>query len=565
MRALERVLPAYGWLRSYKRSDLSGDLFAGLTLAVMLVPQGMAYALLAGLPPIMGLYAGTVPVIVYAMFSSSRYLSPGPVAIVSLLTFSGVSALAEPGSDEYVALALLLSLMVGVIHLVLGIFRIGFMINFLSHPVISGFTSAAAIVIALSQLKYLLGIDLPGDVSTPALLLEALRRIGETNPITLALGLGSIGGLVLLRRYLPRLPGSLLVVAAATLAVYLLDLEEKGVEIVGEVPGVLPNLSLPPLDFAQISALAPTALIITFVGLVESIAVAKAMALRENQKIEPNQELNALGLGNLTAAFFSTYPIAGSFSRTAVNYESGARSQLSSITTALLIVLTLLFLTPLFYYLPNAVLAAIVMVAVYGLIQVREAGSLLRIKRGDGLSFLLTFFLTLLIGVERGLILGALFSILAFIRGTAYPNITELGYVKEQDAFRDLRSHPTAITYPEALIVRFDRSFYFANVSFFEEWLISKTAENPRLRYVFVDCSGVNDMDATAAKVLENVIEGYRGRGIDVRFVGMKGPVRERVKEAGWDEKFEDVARHATMKAALYSVGILTQPKAQAR
>lgn len=565
MRALEKVLPAYGWLRSYKRSDLSGDLFAGLTLAVMLVPQGMAYALLAGLPPIMGLYAGTVPVIVYALFSSSRYLSPGPVAIVSLLTFSGVSTLAEPGSDEYVALALLLALMVGVIHLALGIFRIGFMINFLSHPVISGFTSAAAIVIALSQLKYLLGIDLPSDLSTPGLLAEAVRRVGETNPITVALGLGSIGGLVLLRKYLPRFPGSLLVVVAATLAVYLFDLEERGVEIVGEVPGRLPSLSLPPLDLAQVSALAPTALIITFVGLVESIAVAKAMALRENQKIEPNQELNALGMGNLTAAFFSTYPIAGSFSRTAVNYESGARSQLSSITTALLIVLTLLFLTPLFYYLPNAVLAAIVMVAVYGLIQLKEARSLLRIKRGDGLSFLLTFFLTLLIGVERGLILGALFSILAFIRGTAYPNITELGYVKEQDAFRDLRSHPTAITYPEALIVRFDRSFYFANVSFFEEWLISKTAENPNLKYVFVDCSGVNDMDATAAKVLEGAIQGYRSRGIDVRFVGMKGPVRERVKEAGWDEKFEDVARHATMKAALNSVGLLAQPKAQAR
>lgn len=565
MRALEKVLPAYGWLRSYKRSDLSGDLFAGLTLAVMLVPQGMAYALLAGLPPIMGLYAGTVPVIVYALFSSSRYLSPGPVAIVSLLTFSGVSTLAEPGSDEYVALALLLALMVGVIHLALGLFRIGFMINFLSHPVISGFTSAAAIVIALSQLKYLLGIDLPSDLSTLGLLAEAVRRAGETNPITVALGLGSIGGLVLLRKYLPRFPGSLLVVVAATLAVYLFDLEERGVEIVGEVPGRLPSLSLPPLDLAQVSALAPTALIITFVGLVESIAVAKAMALRENQKIEPNQELNALGMGNLTAAFFSTYPIAGSFSRTAVNYEAGARSQLSSITTAVLIILTLLFLTPLFYYLPNAVLAAIVMVAVYGLIQLKEARSLLRIKRGDGLSFLLTFFLTLLIGVERGLILGALFSILAFIRGTAYPNITELGYVKEQDAFRDLRSHPTAITYPEALIVRFDRSFYFANVSFFEEWLISKTAENPNLKYVFVDCSGVNDMDATAAKVLEGAIQGYRSRGIDVRFVGMKGPVRERVKEAGWDEKFEDVARHATMKAALYSVGLLTQPKAQAR
>lgn len=565
MRALERVLPAYGWLRTYRWRDLSGDLFAGLTLAVMLVPQGMAYALLAGLPPIMGLYAGTVPVIVYALFSSSRYLSPGPVAIVSLLTFSGVSALAEPGTDEYVGLALLLALMVGVIHLVLGIFRIGFMINFLSHPVISGFTSAAAIVIALSQLKYLLGIDFPSDLSTLALLFEATRRIGETNLITVALGLGSIAGLVLLRRYLPRLPGSLLVVAAATLSVYLLDLEERGVEIVGEVPGSLPSLSLPPLDFTQISALAPTALIITFVGLVESIAVAKAVALRENQKIEPNQELNALGLGNLTAAFFSTYPIAGSFSRTAVNYESGARSQLSSITTALLIVLTLLFLTPLFYYLPNSVLAAIVIVAVYGLIQLREAGSLTRIKRGDGLSFLLTFFLTLLLGVERGLILGALFSIIAFIRGTAYPNITEIGYVKEQDAFRDLKVHPTAVTYPETLIVRFDRSFYFANVSFFEEWLISKVAEAHNLKYIFVDCSGVNDIDTTAVKVLEGMIQGYRSRGINIRFVGMKHPVRYRVEKAGWDERFEGVVEHATMIAALSSVGLMAEPKAQTR
>lgn len=565
MRILEKVLPAYGWLRSYKRRDLSGDLLAGLTLAVMLVPQGMAYALLAGLPPIMGLYAGTVPVIVYALFSSSRYLSPGPVAIVSLLTFAGLAPLAEPGSDEYISLALLLALMVGVIHLALGIFRIGFMINFLSHPVISGFTSAAAIVIALSQLKHLLGVDLPSEASTPMLLVEAVRRISEVNPITVAIGLGSIGGLVLLRRLLPRLPASLVVVAAATITVYLFDLEERGVEIVGEVPGGLPSISLPPLDFAQMSALLPTALVITFVGLIESIAVAKSMALRENQKIDPNQELNALGLGNLTAALFSTYPIAGSFSRTAVNYESGARSQLSSITTAFLIVLTLLFLTPLFYYLPNAVLAAIVMVAVYGLIQVREARSLIRIKRGDGISFLLTFFLTLLIGVERGLILGALFSIIAFIRGTAYPNITEIGYVRELDAFRDLKAHPTAVTYPEALIVRFDAQLYFANVSFFEEWLISETAENPNLKYIFVDCSGVNDIDTTAAKVLEGMVHGYQSRGISIMFVGMKRTVRDRVERAGWDKKFENVAEHATMRAALSSAGLLVEPKAQTR
>jgi SulP family sulfate permease len=558
VKAIEKIVPAYGWLRSYKRSELSKDLLSGLIVAVMLIPQGMAYALLAGLPPIYGLYASTVPAIVYALFGTSRHMPVGPPALMALLTFAGVSALAEPGSQEYIALALLLALMAGVLQLTIGLLKMGFITNFIPHPVLSGFIYASAIIIAISQTKHLLGISLSSEHSTVSTVLEIGKQIEETNLITLVLGTSSILALVLFGKMTPRLPGPLVVAAASTLAVYVLGLKDRGVQIVGDVPRGLPELSLPLLNLEAFRALLPAALTVAFVGFIESISVAKAIAAKEKYKIDSNQELKALGLANISAAFFSGFPVAGSFSRTAVQYQSRAKTQLASMTTAFVIIVTLLLLTPLFYYLPNAALAAVILVAVYNLLDFKEAKRLFEIRRADGYVLLVTFALTLLLGVEEGIIIGALFALLAFIRRTAYPNIAELGYVGEKEAFLGVNSYPEAKTYPEALIIRFDAALYYANVPFLEEWLIKAVADRPKLRWIVIDCRGVNTIDATAIEGLEDLVSGYRSRGIEILFSHVKRRVRERLKRADWGEKFgENLCCYPTTRDALKAVGLL--------
>jgi sulfate permease, SulP family len=558
VRAVEDFIPAYGWLRDYNRAGLSSDLSAGLIVAIMLVPQGMAYALLAGMPPIHGLYASTVPLIIYALFGTSRHLSVGPPALMALLTFASVSALAEPGSEEYVSLALLLAFMAGALQLIVGLLRMGFITNFISHPVLSGFVHASVIVIALSQLKHLLGIPLSGGHSTLGLLMELGRRIGEANLSAVAIGLVGIATLVLLSMTFPRVPGPLVLVAGSTLGVWLLRLNERGVDIVGEVPRGLPGFSLPPLDLGSVRALSLAALTVAFVGFVESISVAKAIAAREKYKINSDQELRALGLANISASFSSGFPVAGSFSRTALNHRSGAKSQLSSVAAALVVVVALLFLTRLFYYLPNAALAAIIVVAVFGLIDPKEVRRIFEIRRADGLAFLITFALTLLVGVQEGIVLGAVFALLAFVRRTAYPDVTELGYVEEKDAFLGMRSHPEARTYPETLIVRFDASLYYANVPILEDRLIAAVAERPDLQRIVVDCRGVNTIDVTAIEGLEDLVSGYHSRGIDILFSHVKRRVRERLKKAGWDKKFgENLCCYPTTRDALKAVDFL--------
>lgn len=559
MTPLERLVPAYGWLRAYRREDLSRDLTAAVVITAMLVPQGMAYALLAGLPASYGLYASTVPAIVYALFGTSRHMPVGPPALMALLTFSSVSALAEPGTPRYISLALLLALMVGLLQFAIGVLRMGFVANFISHPVLRGFIYASAVVISLSQVEHFLGVPVSGQHSTIGIVLEHARSLDEANPWTLAVGLCSLAALLGLGRLFPRVPAALLVVSAATLAVYLLRLDERGVDIVGEVPGGLPGLSLPALDPAAARDLLVPAVVVAFVGFIESISVAKAIAAREKYKIDSNQELRALGLANASAAFFSGFPVAGSFSRTAVQYQSGGRTQLASIATALLVVLVLLFLTPLFYYLPSAALAAVILVAVYRLLDLEEAWRVFRISPVDGLALLITFLATLFVGVEQGILIGVLFTLLAFIRRTAYPRIAELGYVEEKDAFLGLESFPRAKTIPGALVVRFDARLYFANVPFLEEWLLKRVAERPDLRWIFIDCRGVNDIDVTAIEGLEDLVSGYRSRGIEIIFTHMKLPVREQLEKAGWDERFgggDHLYHYQTTREAVRAVGL---------
>lgn len=522
----------------------------------MLIPQGMAYAMLAGLPPVVGLYASTIPLLVYALLGSSRQLAVGPVAIVSLLTLSGISALAEPGSGEFIALAALLALLAGAVQLLLGLLRAGFVVNFLSHAVISGFTSAAAIVIGLSQLKELLGIDLTSRHDVFALVQEAALRIGETNPYTLAIGLASIAALVGAKKRAPRVPAALLVVLVATVATWALGLAEKGVAIVGEVPGGFPAPSFPMLDPAAISGLLGTALTISFVGFMESFAVAKSIATREKYKIDANRELKGLGLANVATAFFSGFPVTGGFSRSAVNYQAGARTGLASIITALLILVTVLAFTSLFYYLPNAVLAAVVVVAVYGLVDVRRAVHLFQLKKMDGWTLVVTFVATVVIGIETGILIGVAFSLLVFIWRSAYPHAARLGYLARAKVFRNVERYPEVQTYPGTLILRVDASLYFANMSALENTLRNGLLERPDCHEIIFDFSGVNDIDAVAVETLEVLIEEMRSQGVTVRIAAMKGPVRDVIARAGWHERFGEHISYFSIEQALEAVGI---------
>ena len=548
---LERLIPAIRWLKSYDKKNLSSDLMAGLIVAVMLVPQSLAYAQLAGMPLVYGLYASTVPLLVYAFFGSSRHLAVGPVAIISLLTFSGVSALAEPGSNEFIALATLLALMVGLIQFVLGLLRVGFITNFLSHAVISGFTSASALIIAIGQLKHLMGITMPSTENIFATLYEAARHLSDSNLITVTISLGSIATLILLRRYVKRFPAPILVVVLSTLAVYLLRLNGQGVSIVGEVPSGLPAFAFPALSISSLTALLPSALTIAFVGFVESIAVAKSIASKEKYKINANNELIGLGLANLIGALFKGFPVTGGFSRTAVNYQAGARTPLATLITAVLIFITLIFFTPLFYYLPKAVLAATIVVAVYKLIDFQELVRLFKLKPIDGWTLLISFIATLVIGVEKGMLVGIGFSLAVFIWRSAYPHSAELGYLKDGDIYRNTSRFPEAQTFKNTLILRIDASLYFANMAYLETRLNNAVAEKPKLHSIILDFSAVNDMDAVALETLEEKMHSFKTQGIRVIIAAMKGPVRDLVQKADWHSKFNKDISYASIKQAI--------------
>jgi sulfate permease, SulP family len=547
------------WLIHFEKGGLRDDLVAGLTIAVMLVPQGMAYAMLAGLPPVMGLYASTLPLLAYALLGSSRHLAVGPVAMISLLVFTACSKLAQPGTAEYVALVLLLTFTVGVVQLLAGSFRLGFLVNFFSHAVISGFTSAAAIVIALSQMKHLLGIKLGNEQNVFKLLANIARHAGEANLATLALGLVSIVGLWFLKTRYRRFPSAILFVVSGTLLAYF-GLAKLGVKTVGEVPRGLPALAMPAFSLATLRSLLPTTLAICFVGYMESISVAKYVAARAGYKIDPNRELLGLGAANLVGSLFSGYPVTGGLSRTAVAYQAGARTQRAAVMTALLILLTLLLLTPLFYYLPNAVLSAVIVVAVSALLDYREAIHLFRIKRADGLTFLLTFVCTLTVGIDQGLLIGLAFSLGLFIWRSAHPYTAELGYLEAEGVFRNIQRFPAATRYPGVLILRIDASLYFANAKFLEDWLQKNITARPEVKAVVLDLSGVNDMDAVAARTLERITQDYAAAGITFALCCMKGPVRDLIDRLGPQAKLGQRAQHVSLQQALKQVNAQAAP-----
>lgn len=536
------VVPIVTWLPTYKKEWLRGDIGAGLTVGVMLIPQGMAYATIAGLPAVYGLYASIVPIIIYAIFGTSRQLAVGPVAMVSLLTATAIGAFEGLSNSDYILYAILLAFLVGVIQFALGVFRLGFLVNFLSHPVVSGFTSAAALIIGLSQLKHLLGIDIARSHHINEIIVTAFEKIDEINWIAFAIGILGILIIIGVNRLNKSLPSQLFAVIFGIAIVSIFGFGDGGnaVKIVREIPASLPKFETPIFNFEIIQLLIPMALTIALVSFMESIAVAKAIQTKHrNYKVLPNQELISLGLANIFGSFFQSYATTGGFSRTAVNDQAGAKTGLASLFSAFLIIITLLFLTPLFYNLPNAILAAVIMVAVFGLIDYKEAIYLWKSNKTDFFLLLATFLATLTIGIEKGIGLGVILSLVIVILKTTRPHVAVLAKIPGTHFYRNIeRFKDEIIPKEDVLIVRFDAQLYFANVTFFKDTLEELVLEKGgKLKLIVIDCESMNNLDSSGVHALIDVIDDYTSKKIEVVFTGVKGPVRDIMERGGVIDK----------------------------
>ncbi|MEU6024541.1 sulfate permease [Micromonospora sp. NPDC047134] len=553
---LARVVPLIGWLRHYDRNILRHDLVAGLTVAVMLVPQSMAYAPLAGMPAVTGLYASIVPLVVYALLGTSGSLAVGPVAITALMTGAALAPLAEGDPARYAALAALLALLVGAIQLLLGVLRLGVLVNFMSHPVLSGFTSAAAIVIAASQVKDLFGLNM-GRADTFGQTVSALwDSAGTAHGLTIGVSLVSVLALVLLRRYVPRLPGALLVVAGITAVSAAFSLGERGVKILSDVPAGLPAPALPSLSGQDLQALLPAAIAIALVAYLEGIAVAKTLAAKSRQQVAPDQELVAVGAANVAAGLFQAFPVAGGFSRSAVNFSAGARTPVATLVTAAMVAITALLLTPAFHHLPRAVLAAIVVVAVLGLVDGRGAATTWRVRRADGLALGLTFLVTLILGVEPGLAAGVAFSLGVFLWRSARPHTAELGRVPGTDRYRNVQRFTGLLTDPRYAIIRVDGPLYFANAQRLSDQLLGLAEQREGLVAVVLDASAITDVDTDGATALAELRERSAARGVALHLATVRGPVRDLLDRAGvWRSVSEAGQVHPDIPTALAAAG----------
>jgi SulP family sulfate permease len=530
-------IPILKTIQGYGKGDFKGDMMAGITVAIMLIPQGMAYALLAGMPPVYGLYASIVPVLLYAILGTSRQLAVGPVAMVSLLIVAGVGELAEVGSDRFIHLAIMTALGVGTVQFLMGVFRMGFLVNFLSHPVLSGFTSAAALIIGASQISNLLGLDLARSKQVHTILIGAFENISNVHLATAAIGIGSVVVIVLLKRWKKTFPSALFVVITGTLVTAAFGLNSLGVTIVGSVPDGLPSFEVPGLGLGDIRSLLPIIFVIALVSYMESIAVAKAIANKRGYKVDANQELIALGGANLGGAFFQSFPTTGGFSRTAVNDQSGARTTVASMITAVLIGLTVLYLTPLFYYLPSAVLAGIIMVAVSGLFDAEEMVHLWKTDKKDLAMLGATFLATLFLGIEEGIGIGVLLSLIMVIYSSTKPHSAEVGRLGNTNNFRNVNRYPEAKTDSEILIFRFDSNLYFANVEHFRESLDERIDKHgDELSLVILDASSIHSIDSTGVHTLKELVEELDEKGVKFYMAGVIGPVRDKLKTSGVTE-----------------------------
>lgn len=665
-----RFLPFLKWF------PLTGDaikvnFLAGLTVALVLIPQSMAYAQLAGLPAYYGLYAAFLPVAVASMFGSSNQLATGPVAVVSLLTASALATLAPPGGDQFVALAIMMALLVGLIQLALGVFKLGVIVNFLSHPVIVGFTNAAAIIIALSQLSKILGVSMARSESFINDIIGVFKQVGDTHLPTLAMGVGAMVLMWALKKWAPKLPGVLIAVVLATVISWAIGFEKNasaklenvsdpelraqvekiiaavaevdrlnteiaaknaaltaavkagshesidavkleaevalaklalkeaeenssavrkamrkipvvreidaagntvavypagkaptgakldgvtyrirkvekdgkfklvgGGEVVGKIPEGLPSISMPVLDMDKLGAMLSAALVISLVGFMEAISIAKAVASKTKQRLDPNQELIGQGMANIVGSFSQAYPSSGSFSRTAVNANMGATSGLSAVFTTLVVGATLLFLTPLLYHLPQAVLAAIIIMAVGGLVNIEAIKHAWHAHKHDGAAAIVTFFATLIFAphLDNGILVGAGLAIVLFLLRTMKPRVALLGRYSD-GTLRDIKVNPDLPTSEHIMALRYDGSLYFANVSFFEDAVLEALADHPKAKYVLIVGDAINQLDASGEEVVHHLIDRLKANGVTLVFSGLKKQVLDVMRNTGLFDK----------------------------
>lgn len=524
-----RLIPFRDWIGELKKPDvLRADLVAGITVALVLVPQSMAYAQLAGLPPYYGLYAAFLPGIVAALFGSSRQLATGPVAVVSLMTASALEPIAGANPELYIAYAVMMAAMVGIFQLGLGFLRLGVMVNFLSHPVVIGFTNAAAIIIGTSQLGKLFGVSVErADHTYITVYNTVIEAFHNTHLETMLMAILALGIMILLKRFLPKVPNVLTAVVVTTVISWWFDFEEKGGKVVGIIPEGLPSISLPNLDFSIVTQLLGTIVAIAIIGFMEAISIAKAMAASTRQRLDANQELVGQGLGNLFSSMSQGYAVSGSFSRSAVNFSAGAKTGFSAVVTGAVVGITLLWLTPLLYHLPQATLAAVIIMAVVNLVKIEPIRHAWIVERQDAAVAIITFALTIIWAphLDKGIAVGVILSLMLFLYRSMAPRVAVLsrdpdGSLRDADV-RNLQ------TCRNISLIRFDGSLYFANTGYFEDKILERVALKPDLKFVIIDAEGINSIDATGEEMLSNLVDRLKDAGVELIFA--------RAKKQLWD------------------------------
>lgn len=541
-----RYLPILTWGAEYSGQTLTGDLVAATIIAIMLIPQSLAYALLAGLPPQYGLYASMAPLILYAIFGTSRALAVGPVAMASVMTAAAASQVAAQGTPEFVGAAVAIAMVSGVMLMAMGVLRLGFLANFLSHPVIAGFITAAAVQIAAGQVGPLLGVKTHGE-SLRDIMASLLPRLGEVNAYTAAIGLASAVFLLWARRGLKSLllavglgerladilskVAPAMAIVATTLAAWGLGLDARGVAVLGKLPEGLPTIALPPVDVALWTKLAVPSLLICIVGYVESISIALTLAAKRRQRIDPDQELIALGAANLGSAVSSGFPVTGGLSRSIVNFDAGAQTPAAGAFTAIGVGIATLFLTPLLFFLPKAALAAIIIVAVLSLVDFGALKTTWAYSRTDFAAMAATIVVTWWDGIETGLLAGVALSIFLHLYKTSRPHVAVVGQIPGTMTFRNVERHEV-VTDPEILSLRIDESLYFPNARFIEELVNDSVAANPAVRHVILECPAVNTIDASGLESLESINHRLADGGIAFHLSEVKGPVMDQLKRS---------------------------------
>lgn len=560
---IKRFFPIFQWGRDYRADTFVNDGLAALIVTIMLIPQSLAYALLAGLPPQVGLYASILPLVAYAVFGTSRALAVGPVAVISLMTAAAAGNLAAQGSPEYLAIAILLALISGIMLLLMGVFRMGFVANFLSHPVISGFITASGILIAVSQLKHILGVQVSGhnlieigssllakidDTNLPTLIIGAVSILflfwvrGNLKPLFMKIGLSEKAANIASRI------GPVIAVVVAISTVALLRLDTQGVAIVGRIPEGLPPLTVPDFDMGLWISLLGSSFVIALIGFVESVSVAQTLAAKKRQRIDPDQELVGLGAANVAAAFSGGYPVTGGFARSAVNFDAGAETPAAGALTAIGIALATLFLTPLLYFLPIATLAATIIVAVLSLVNIGDIREAWTYSKSDFAAMTATIAMTLLVGVEAGVFAGVILSIALFLYRSSRPHFAIVGQVRDTEHFRNVARHDVW-TNPRLVSIRIDESLYFANARYLEDTIYDLALSSDTVEHVVLMCSAVNAIDLSALESLEAINDRLQSAGVLLHLSEVKGPVLDRLKRSHLLERLSGKVFQSQMDA----------------